>query len=244
MNVDSKKELLRYKLLDQRYEYDMEIYTLINSKKLDNQISKISEVSFSFHVETHDNQYTAKQFLNYMELFVKTMKSYFFHVYSIHNLMYEIIKSCDNELNDFLSIKTNQYDLRNIYENQLILEKLYKLIIGNFVKNAKYIPQIGTVLKDSGITIKQISDYDYNESKKILNILSDIVFCQRGRGKVLELFENIEYNLKDYLKSKKYGKTKYSIDYYREKFLKKRIANYESILKVYESKKKYLKFFI
>ncbi len=244
MTVDSKRELLRYKLLDQRYDYDMEIYTLLNSGKMDDIISKISDSSFSFGIEPIDGEYTVKHFLNFMELFVKIMKSYFFNAYSISNLMSEIIRNCKTELEDFFSVKTNEYELYKIYENKLVLEKLYKLIISNFIKNAEYIPLIENVLNDNGIVLKRVNDYDYSESKRILNVLSDIVFCQRGHGKIIELFENIEFNLQSHLKSKKNGKTKHTIEYHKEKFLKKRIGNYEKMFKSYENKKKYLKYFI
>jgi hypothetical protein len=79
MKIDTKTELLRYKLLHQRYDYDMEVYNLVAYGELSNEISRIDELSFSFMVELENEKITPKQFLIYINEFVRYMKLYFYN---------------------------------------------------------------------------------------------------------------------------------------------------------------------
>ena len=134
------------------------------------------------------------------------------------------------------------FDLKS---NKNIKEYIYKIIIGNFIKNAKYIPQIESFLIENNIPLKKLNDYDLEESTNILNLLSNIVFSQRGRGDSTDLFKNIEDELQDYLKRKEKSKSKkYTIKDFEEQFVNTYINNYSKMFKSFTNKKKYLKYFI
>lgn len=246
MTLDTKTELLRYKLLNQRYEYDMEVYYLIIYGELNNEISRIDDLSFSFMVDMENEKITARQFLVYMNEFVRYMKLYFYNMATFQVSIKEIIKKNKKELNDLLSCKCDDpYNCFGIKKNDDIKECCYKLIIASFIKNAKYVPTIKTFLEENRIKLKEVNDYTLKESERILNLLSDIVFSQRGRGITMELFESIDTNLKEHLERKSKSKSKkYTIEDYKNRYIDSYIKNYERMFKAYNIRKKYLKYFI
>ena len=58
----------------------------------------------------------------------------------------------------------------------------------------------------------------------------------------MELFENIDINLKEYLERKSKSK-KYTIEDYRNRYIDSYIKNYEKMFKAYNIRKKYLRYF-
>lgn len=246
MTTDTKTELLRYKLLHQRYDYDMEVYNLIAYGELSNEISRIDELSFSFMVELENEKITPRQFLVYMNEFVRYMKLYFYNMATFQVSLREIVKENKEELNALLDCKCDDpYNCFGIRKNENIKECCYKLIIASFIKNAKYVPIIKTILDDNHIELKEVKDYSLKESEQVLNLLSDIVFSQRGRGITMELFESIESGLKEHLERKSKSKSKkYTIEDYKNRYIDSYIKNYERMFKAYDVRKKYLRYFI
>lgn len=246
MTTDTKTELLRYKLLHQRYDYDMEVYNLIAYGELSNEISRIDELSFSFMVELENEKITPRQFLVYMNEFVRYMKLYFYNMATFQVSLREIVKENKEELNALLDCKCDDpYNCFGIRKNENIKECCYKLIIASFIKNAKYVPIIKTILDDNHIELKEVKDYSLKDSEQVLNLLSDIVFSQRGRGITMELFESIESSLKEHLERKSKSKSKkYTIEDYKNRYIDSYIKNYERMFKAYNIRKKYLRYFI
>lgn len=246
MTIDEKTELLRYKLLNNIRDYDMEIYSLITWSKMKDEVSRINELSFSFQVKLEENEITPRQFLIYMSEFVKCMKLYFFNIPSLHIVLTTIVRDSKKELNNLLNYRCDEpYYCFGIKNDNNIKERIYKLIISNFINNAKYIPSIEIILKENNIRLKDVQSYSLKESEKILSLLSDIVFCQRGRSLIIELFENIDIHLKEYLDKKAKSKSKkFTIEDYKEKYINSYIKNYEQIFKAYNIRKKYLRYFI
>ena len=158
----------------------------------------------------------------------------------------EIVKENKEELNTLLDCKCDDpYNCFGIRKNENIKECCYKLIIASFIKNAKYVPIIKTILDDNHIQLKEVKDYSLKESEQVLNLLSDIVFSQRGRGITMELFENIESSLKEHLERKSKSKSKkYTIEDYKNRYIDSYIKNYERMFKAYNVRKKYLRYFI
>ena len=67
----------------------------------------------------------------------------------------------------------------------------------------------------------------------------------RGRGAIMFLFENIEVNLSEYLKRKSKSKSKkYTLEDFKNKYINDRTKEYAKIFKVYNNKKKYLRYFL
>ncbi len=243
MKLEVKKELLRYKILHQRLGYNLEVLDLINP--LENEIERIDEKSFSFNIEAENNNITAMRFLKYMDEYVDCMKSYFHNITPFHCILKEAIKGNESEISVLLNCLGGDDYFYNVSKDMNIQENIYKLIICNFIKNADYIPLINEFLIENKIKIKKVKDYTLKESKEILNLLSDIVFCMRGRGGSMFLFENIEVNLSEYLKRKSKSKSKkYTLDDFRNKYIKDRTEEYTKIFKAYNNKKKYLRYFL
>lgn len=239
MTINTKIELLKYKLLHQNFDYEIEVYNLLENVKINDVVSKIDDLSFSFQVEPEKDKITAQHFLICMNELVKYMKFYFYNMLTFQVCLKEIVNGSQNELNDLLNVKETKY-----FNNNIIRKNVYKLIISNFIKNAKYVPSIRNILEDNNIALKELDNYTFQETETILMLLSNIVLSQRGRGLVSILFINIDDHLKEYLKRKaKVNSKKYSINDYKNKYLDSYINNYNKIFKIYNSKKKYLKYF-
>ncbi len=243
MKLEIKKELLRYKILHQRLDYNLEVLDLINP--LEKEIERIDEKSFSFNIEAEKNNITAIRFLKYMDEYVGCMKYYFHNITPFHCILKETLKGNESEISSLLNCIGGDNYFYNVSKDMNIQEKIYKLIICNFIKNADYIPLINEFMIENKIEIKKVKDYSLKESQKILNLLSDIVFCMRGRGGSMFLFENIEVNLAEYLKRKSKSKSKkYTLDDFKNRYINSRIEEYTKIFKAYNNKKKYLKYFL
>lgn len=245
MKTETKVELLKYMILNHSYdEYEMVIYNLISHKRLRDEVAMIDERSFSFNIDPVDGQITANQFLVNMNAFVRYMKSYFYNIASFNSCIDYIVDNNKDLVNNLLSVRgVKLYNFYNGHEDSTIKELISKLIISNFISNANYIESIRDVLNDLQVPLKRIEDYTYKESMQILSLLSDIAFCQRGRGPVMSLFENMENHLKEY-DNMDLSRRRKSADDFKKKYIDSRVADYEKLIKSYYSKKKYLKYFV
>lgn len=147
-------------------------------------------------------------------------------------------------------MSNSNQELRNLISctesssDEELYEMIYKLIISNFIHNAKYVPSIVEALSNLDIPIKEVQEYTLDESRKILQLLSNVAFCQRGRGNVLELFDNIDARLDYFSKSDNYVRNRRrNTEKYKERYINSRIEDYNKMFKTYNSKKKYLKYF-
>lgn len=245
MKTETKVELLKYMMLDHSYdEYEMVIYNLISHNRLRAGVAMIDERSFSFNIDPADGQITAKQFLVNMNAFVRYMKIYFYNIAPFNTCIDYIVDNNKVLLNDLLKVKgVKLSSFYNKQDDTTAKEIISKLIISNFISNAKYIESIRDVLNDLQLPLKRIEDYTLEESMQILNLLSDISFCQRGRGPVMSLFENMENHLKEY-DNMDLSRRRKSADDFKKKYIDSRIADYDKLIKSYYSKKKYLKYFV
>lgn len=76
-------------------------------------------------------------------------------------------------MDEYLSLKYKVNDNEHI---KILEEKIFKIIINNFVNNANTITSIEIFLKEHNITIKPINDYSYNKSSKILHLYLILYF--------------------------------------------------------------------
>lgn len=244
MKTETKVELLKYMILDHSYdEYEMVIYNLIAHNRLRAGVAMIDERSFSFNIDPVGGQITANQFLVNMNAFVRYMKSYFYNISSFNSCIDYIVDNNKDLVNNLLSVKgVKLYSFYDGHEDSAIKELISKLIISNFISNAQYIESIKDVLTDLQLPLKRIEDYTLEESMQILNLLSDISFCQRGRGPIMSLFENMKNHLKEY-DNMDLSRRRKSVDDFKKKYIDSRVADYEKLIKSYYSKKKYLKYF-
>jgi len=240
MTVEAKKEVLKYMILNDRYFHDTLSYKLLRYRYFDNAINNISEISLTYKKNIENDKLQANQFLDLLEFFIKTVKERFFNVYNMENLLCVLIQTNKEMVEDYLVSKYNVNDETNLYQ---LKDKIYKIIINNFISNTKYVPIISSLLAEHYIDIKPVNEYTYEETTEIITILSDIVFSQRGRGKYQYLFENIEINLTYNIKIRKERKKKFDETEYKEEFISRYTSNYESIINTYKNKKKYIKHF-
>lgn len=240
MTVEAKKEVLKYMILNDRYFRDTYSYKLLRYRYFDNAINNISEISLTYKKTIENEKIQANQFLDLLDLFIKIVKERFFNVYNMENLLCVIIQTNKEMVEDYLVSKYNVNDETNLY---LLKDMIYKIIINNFISNAKYIPIISSLLAEHYIDVKPVNEYTYEETIEIITMLSDIVFSQRGRGKYQYLFENIEINLNYNIIIRKERKKKFDETEYKEEFISRYTSNYESIINTYKNKQKYIKHF-
>lgn len=243
MKNETKVELLKYMLLNQSYDYDMMLYDLIHRKRLTEAISRIDERTFYFNIQAEDGQVSARQFLNILHEFIRYMKLYFYDIAPLSTCVDYVVECSELELTNLLSYKSSK--LRGFYyklDDDTFEELLNKLIINSFISNAKYVSSIIDVLNDIQVPLKKVEEYTLEESKKILVLISDIAFCQRGRGPVTKLFEKIDNHLEKY-SDMDLTRRKKSVDDFKKKYIDSCIDDYDKMIKSYYSKKRYLKYF-
>ena len=246
MSLETKIEILKYILLHQSYDYNMMLYSLIHHKRLNEEIANIDDKSFNFNFNADDGGITATQFLVNLNEFIRCMKEYFFNIRALPTCIDYIISGSKQELNNLLNYKCKRVFSHYEKINDDTTEELIsKLIIANFIHNARYVDSIRDVLTDIEVPLKPLEDYKLDESKKILKLLSDMAFCQRGRGDIFCLFTSIDDQLEKRLKmSKSFQRRKPISDVKQQEFIESVIADYNKVIKSYYSKKKYLKYFI
>lgn len=244
MNIESKIELLKYILLESPIDYDLMLYNLISRKDMYNIVALIDDKTFSFKVNASSGCVSSKQLLVNLNQFIKDMKSYFYNITHLQSCIEEVINSNINDVKELVCYKCDSL-LRHFEKekDEDIEEIINKLIIKNFISNAKYVDAIKDVLESLEIQIKPVSEYNLDESRKILTLLSDISFCQRGRGPVMALFINIDSKLERYGEMETI-RTKKSFNQFKEKIINSCIDDYTKMIKSYYSKKRYLKYFI
>ena len=241
MTIETKRELLKYKILHERVFHDIVSYRILRYSYFDNVINLITDISLTNNIKANNNEFTDRQFLNLLDLFVETVRKQFFNISIMENIIYCVIQSNIDLAEDYF---TSTYSINDKENINILYDKIYKLIISNFIKNEKYIPNIYLFLTENKIDIKPVKEYSYEEISKIITLLSDLVFCQRERGNYMYLFHDIENNLKQYLMNYENKRNK-RID--KNKFKDKRISDYvkhyDVIFKSYESKRKYIGYF-
>lgn len=243
METNTKIELLKYILLHQDNDYDVILYYLICHKRLNSEIAKIDERTYSFQVDARDTKITVQQFLMNMNEFIRYMRLYFYNISTLTSSIEDIVASSNEILSNLLNYRCNDlYNYSIDKEDSNFKELIYKLIINNFISNAKYVDSIKEILEDIQVPLKETTEYNLEESQKILNLLSDIAFCQRGRGPVKRLFESMDNQLGKYSEIN-VTKRKKSIDDFKKKYVDFCIEDYDKMIKSYNSKKKYLKYF-
>lgn len=204
-----------------------------------NEVKRIDERTFSFDIDHADGMISVEQFISNMNKFIRCMKTNFFNVPPFQMCVTEIIRNSEQELKDLLSYTPEDSS------DERLQELVNKLIISSFIRNAKYVPSIQEELVKLGIQIEDVQDYNLDESCKILQFMSDVAFCQRGRGNVLELFDDIGARLDYFAKADdSIRNRKRNIEAYKTRYVESRIADYNKMFKTYNSKKKYLKYFM
>lgn len=236
MNLKNKKVVLKNIILNNEFSYDMTVYRLINTNCLDAIISKIDNLSVVCNVNPNNNISANEQFLRLLNRFVICFKNIFPIINGSSEFVIEnIINSNQYMVEKYLLSKHYLGD--NAYSD-FFYHSIYRLFINNFISNSKYISHIDKLLKKEKIKLKKMADYTFDEIHKIKDLLVRLVFCSPDRYCSLYLFYNIDYEINKYLSS--IDNEKNCCEYKIIEYFK---VQYDFIIKDYETKKKYLKYF-
>ncbi len=240
MNLETKKALLKYRLL-RSSGFTPETYEVLRVGEVDDAINNINEDSLYFDIGTINNQISAEHFLNLLNYLVDTLKLYLYNTKGINFALITIVRCNKDLVYEYLTL---QNKLGNDEDKKTINKYIYKIFISNFIYNGKYIDMVTNFLKDNDITIKKIDTYTFEELKTIANLLSDLVFCQMGAGKVYYLFYNITDELETWLNTPRVKNSKkHNEDEHKQIFLESYINSYKEMINAYNVRKKYLKYF-
>ena len=228
MTLETKKALLKAMILENDFYLDTAVYRLVSFECLDSIISSINDKSLLFGINAND-------FISLLSKLIDVFRETFINLQSVEYIFEIIITSNMDLIEDYF------FSYKDKDNSKLINEKICKIIISNFISNCKYISWIEELLKEKNIKLQNVNKYNLEDSLTILELLSDLIFCKRGRCDNIILFESIDKKLKS-LKSRRANK-KYDYEHYKNDFLSKNEIKYNHILNAYSNKKKYLKFF-
>ena len=229
MDYTCRKSYLKFKIINESI-YLSEVVRLMEDKALKQIICSIDEESFYDDVEKKD-KLSVKRFIELLNNYVEIFRGIFVNMRNYTFELKSSISYCDNLIEKYFSNKTND-------NNQD--DYVYKIIFYNFLDNAKYVPHITTLLRENDISIKNVMNYNHEECLKIIQLMSDLVFC-RGNVPITYLFTNITEHLE---MLKENSKNKENLIQDEEKYLNSVNRDYEIIIQDYESKKQYLKYFL
>ncbi len=245
MTLETKKELLRYDVYTSSVFCDISTYHLIYYSLLDKYIEAVVDDTFYAKIELKDDEINAKRFISLLEYLVKSIREKFFCTNIRFFEIEEIMSSNIELLDEYFYYKGNFSSMRS---NPKLDSILNRLIITNFINNARYIDFIESLLNENHIALKEVSEYSEKEIKKIIELLNDIIFCQRTRKHYSCLFENISKRLEQKLLALKLRRKKiYNDEKSKENFINKFIQDYYKdyviLMNNYNKRKEYLKYF-
>lgn len=245
MNVEQKKENLKWIILNSKHNYDLLIYRLLNKQCLDEIIDCIDDIPVTSNVDPKEIITANEQFIILLNRFILCYKRTFYMQNLDEFIIEYIIESNIEQMKIYLLSKYYQGDNNYI---SFFNDNIYRIMVHNFIENANHISIIQDILKKTHIPIKKISNYNLEEIYKIKNILSDLVFCCTDKLPAAYLFKllDLEYSKceKKYLQGKKNNETEWK----NFKIHKKNIFNqfqiqYKIIFEEYKKRKKYLSHF-
>lgn len=245
MTLETKKELLRYRIFMSSFHCDISTYHLIKYKFLDSFIEEIEEDTFYVKSDIKDGEINAERFILLLEYIVTSIRERFSSTFISVFIIEEIMKSDKDLLSEYFHYKGHFTGMGSNSELNRIIRRL---IITNFIANSKYIDFIEPLLNDINIPLKQINEYTEKEVSSILGLIDDILFCQKAGKHCNCLFENINQCLELNLSILKERRKKiYNDEKLREnhinKFIQDYYKSYEILINNYNRKKEYLKYF-
>lgn len=226
MTIESKINLLQNNILHSEKCYDIVTYRLLQNHNLQNTILK------------NEKEINDKSFIDLLDRLVNLFRNQFYEINSTEYNINCIIDSNINRIENYLLSNIDVYDNNNI---KYIKEQSYKLFISNFIHNLRYIDLFENILNERNIKIKDIDNYSLDECTKIVQLLSDFVFCMKGRDIIVYLFQDIEKDIEYHLKNNE--DKKYSDDYHKNIVINHYKIQYERMIDSYNNKKEYLKYF-
>lgn len=241
--ISRKKKLIKNELFNHTIGFDPVQITIMRFHHLDFIIEKINFNTPRTKDIDVENGIYFKKYIELMEHFLDKFRDYFFEVRYTEYMVRHIIISNPERIEEYLRIKD---PVGVFHKNEDADLKVYQLIISNFISNAKYIPYIKTLLEENRLYLKSVDEYDYDECCKIVNLLSDIAFCQCNRGSIDCLFINIDYDIESSINLKKNRNRRYKEEQgvkLQNKILSDNIKGYNTLFEIYNNKKPYLKYF-
>ena len=250
MKKRNKKEINKFKedakkiVLDSEYPYNLIIYKLLNTDCLDFIISILTDEPVPCNVNPNELTSYLEQFLQLLNRLISYFERYFYKIqkYEEHCII-SLIEGGSFCIEPYLLSKNYLGDNNYIdWFNEII----WKILINNSNSNGRYLPDIRALLKKFHIKWQaDVNKYTKDEAEKIVNLLSDIVFCSTDDYHSSYLFNDMDNDMLHLVKRehKNTKCTKKGIDFYASKLENFYIIQLKIVLEDYLTREKYLKYF-
>lgn len=243
-DIQAKKKELQQLFLESDTHLNPLIYRLLERDFLDKIIQYIDDEPVPCNVNPEDLTSADEQFLLLLNRLIMYFRRYFPKIYDFTDYAIETIVTGN-------SILAHNYLLSKHYlgDNDYIdffNQSIWQLLVSNFLCNGKHVYQVKHLLKSNKIKYStNIDDYSLDELKKIINLLSDLVYCASSEYRAFYLFGDIDADLckrlEDIEKEREY--TLKDVDFHNKNLEEFYSVQYDIIIEEYMKKRKYLKYF-
>jgi len=184
-----EKEKLKEILLS-KGNYDAEIYRLLVTPELDNILTKIDDSKVVSNVNPNEIISAEEQVVMLLNRYFNFFKEKYYHLNPIYAyIIQNLINQNEDLFYNYLSVK---YYLGDGNYRRFFEDSLNRLSISNFVKNAKYIPELNNFFKSKRIKVKDIEKYTFKEVLKISKLLSGFTLAIKNQFFTLYLFLDLK----------------------------------------------------
>ena len=246
MDLSTKKAVLKLKALQEPFA-DSLTYIMIDSYVFDETIENIEDLSFFYDINVEKDKIKASTYIDLFDYFIKMIRHHFFNMRIDEFIIQDIVIPNMDKMQKYLSSNKEIFDATIPNKKRKDLNTLiYRILISNFISNIKYIPEITSLFDSNNIPIKEINGFSDEECRSIIELMSDLVFCQKRQRNNDYLFVNIEEKINERLETKHERprlNSKIKDDYYIKKKIEEFYKDYNKSIKNYNIRKKYLKYF-
>lgn len=227
-------------VLTNENRYNLMIYRLLNNKILDDIIIKLDDVPIYSENSPNITVSSNEQFIKLLDRFIKVFTSDFPTLYNTNEYIIEnIIITNKKSMKKYLLSKKYLGDNEHI---SFFNSTINKIILNNFLNNLKYMISSRTILEHIGIIYQCNKHYSDLEISKIIQLLSDIVFCNSNEFHVINLFWSIDEIFLE-LSKRETDNTDFDAESSINDIIKNFEEQYDSLFKNYFQKYEYLQYF-
>lgn len=231
LSLRSLRTNLKSIVLNSDYNYDLDIYRIIENHHLDFYLKKIDNVPV-INESTGERISSREQVIRLLNRLIVILKEDLITSLPIESYVVEIITSIPEKIEEYFKLKCC---VNSASSNNLITTNIYKIITFNFYNNRKYIPELHSLFDKLGINYNNTQE----DLLKTKTLLVDIINCNRNEYDTIYLFSNIESTIKN---QQKRNTVKLTDEDIKIHVIENYKYIYSTLLKNYFKKIKHLKY--
>lgn len=192
--INVRKKIMKTYILNNK-NINLSVYRLLETNVLDKYINNLNK-DFVYNNVKKNTKYTSEeQFVFLIDRIINFFNDNIPYLSNNIEIIMELILKSDNKiLDEFLNCKI--YLHNNDYIDYFV-ETIYKIICFNFIENSQYCMNIRELLINKKLYKENIEEYNLQEIKKVMNLLSEICYINKSsKFNLIYLFSNINDKLK------------------------------------------------